>query len=45
MTYESATELSEHTQSRWALPLAVVLWTAAAACVAFTTCYAYHIGV
>ena len=45
MTYANATELSEHTVSRWALPLAVLLWTAGAVCVAFTTCYAYHIGV
>ena len=45
MTYESVTDLSEHTESRWALPVSVLLWTAGAACVAFTTCYAYHIGV
>jgi hypothetical protein len=45
MTYESATELSENVESRWALPFAVLVWTAGALCVAFTTCYAYHIGV
>ena len=45
MTYETTSDMSEHVESRWALPLAAVVWTAAAVCVAFTTCYAYHIGV
>ena len=45
MTTETMTELSEQAVSRWALPAAVLLWTAGAVCVAFTTCYAYHIGL
>jgi hypothetical protein len=45
MTCETAAEPSEHPHSRRSLPLAVLLWTVAAACVAFTTCYAYHLGV
>ncbi|HVY98138.1 MAG TPA: hypothetical protein VHA35_01465 [Dongiaceae bacterium] len=44
MTSEAAVELSVDVKRPPAL-MAVLLWAAGIACVGFTTCYAYHIGL
>lgn len=50
MTIEAAFERSMHapadvTARHRPGPVELVLWAAGFACVAFTTCYAYHIGL
>ena len=48
MTAESAADLSVQANGsakRLPIPIAVLVWAVSAACIGFTMCYAYHIGL
>ena len=45
MTSENTLESPHRAASPWSWLLAILAWGVGAACVAYTTCYAYHLGI